>query len=125
MAKRTKKSIEGNVLTINFANGAKEYNASELSQEIRERLMMHGLSQLLGDTYAAEADAERYSVHADARWSALASGEWSNRGESVDYSDRLEELRASLEGTSGLVRKIIEKEVRAIEKKLAKRNKAS
>ena len=120
MAKRTKKSIEGNVLTIHFVNGSMQYSADKLNDEMKERLMMHGLSQLLGDTYAAENDEEQYHKHADKRWEALASGEWSNRGESVDYSDRLDELKESLEGTSGLVRKIIEKEIRSIEKKIAK-----
>ena len=120
MAKRTKKSIEGNLLTINFVNGAKIYNANTLNDAIKDRLMMHGLSQLLGDTYAAEQDEEMYHKHADKRWEALVNGEWSARGESVDYSDRLDELKDSLEGTTGLVRKIIEKEIRSIEKKIAK-----
>ena len=121
MAKRTKKSIEGNVLAIHFVNGVMEYNAELLSEEMKQRAMMHGLSQLLGDTYAAEQDEEQYVKHADKRWDGLLNDEWSVRGESVDYSDRLDELRASLdETTNDLVRKVIQKEIKAIERKIAK-----
>ncbi|RLC74773.1 MAG: hypothetical protein DRJ03_31365 [Chloroflexi bacterium] len=51
------------------------YSVDELSPDIQRKLMIHGLSQVLGDA-AAGRDGEDASEAIQRRWETLKSGEW-------------------------------------------------
>ena len=63
MAKIATKSITGNELTISFVGaGTLDVNLFDMSEDMIQRLAMHGLSQKLGDSYSGALsgkDAER------------------------------------------------------------------
>ncbi len=59
-AKKLSKVIEGTVLTITegVTNTVLKYDAKAFTPEIKERLMMHGFSQKLGDAAAGKEGLE-------------------------------------------------------------------
>ena len=62
------------------------YDATELSEEMLNRLIVHGLAQKLGDSYAGRDDHEDCT---EAVWSNLMAGNWgAERGSSLE--DKLE-----------------------------------
>ena len=137
MAKRTTKKydLETGLLTIAFVNGAKSYDIAALPEEIKRRLMFHGASQLLGDSYAGETDEMEYRKHADARYESLKNGEWSTRGPATGLDTKLEEAedrlakyiamtdeQKRLMAGMGVTRQAIEKEIKQLEKRIAKRD---
>lgn len=138
MAKRTTKKydLETGLLTILFANGTKSYDIDALPEDMKRRLMFHGASQLLGDSYASETDEMEYRKHADARYENLAKNDWSTRGTGSGLDSKLEEAEDRLEkyiamtdeqkrlmvGMGGATRSAIEKEITRFEKAIAKRD---
>ena len=137
MAKRTTKKydLESGLLTILFANGAKSYDIDALPEDMKRRLMLHGASQLLGDSYAGETDEMEYRKHADARYENLAKSDWSTRGTGSGLDSKLEEAEERLEkyislsddekrlmAGMGVTRAAIEKEIKQLEKRIAKRD---
>lgn len=137
MAKRTTKKydLETGLLTILFSNGTKDYDIDALPEEIKRRLMFHGASQLLGDSYASETDEMEYRKHADARYENLAKNDWSTRGTGSGLDGKLEEAEDRLEKYTamtdeqkklmagmGVTRSAIEKEIAQLEKRIAKRD---
>ena len=137
MAKRTTKKydLESGILTILFANGAKAYDIDALPEEMKRRLMFHGASQLLGDSYAGENDEMEYRKHADARYENLTKKDWSTRGTGSGLDSKLEEAEERLTkyiamsddqkrlmAGMGVTRSAIEKEITRLEKAIAKRD---
>ena len=137
MAKRTTKKydLETGLLTILFANGTKDYDIDALPEEIKRRLMFHGASQLLGDSYAGETDEMEYRKHAAARYENLTKNDWSTRGTGSGLDGKLEEAEERLEkyiamsddekrlmAGMGVTRSAIEKDIKRIEKAIAKRD---
>ena len=139
MAKRTTKKydLETGLLTILFANGMKSYDIDALPEDMKRRLMFHGASQLLGDSYAGETDEMEYRKHADARYENLTKSDWSTRGTGTGsgLDSKLEEaeerLAKYIEMTDdqkrlmagmGVTRSAIEKEIAQLEKRIAKRD---
>ncbi len=137
MAKRTTKKydLESGMLTILFANGTKSYDIDALPEDIKRRLMFHGASQLLGDAYAGETDEMQYRKHADARYENLEKNDWSTRGTGSGLDGKLEEAEEKLAkyiamtdeqkrlmAGMGVTRSAIEKEITALEKRIAKRD---
>lgn len=80
MAKVATKSIDGLVLTIRFENGAElRCDSNQLSEETKTRLMMHGLSQKVGDSYASSESLGEAVANAEGQWENLRNGEWAAR----------------------------------------------
>ena len=137
MAKRTTKKydLENGVLTIAFVNGAEYYDIDALPEDIKRRLMFHGASQLLGDSYAGETDEMAYRNHADARYENLAKNDWSTRGTGSGLEDKLEAAQEALDNyiamsdaekrtvaSLGINSTVLEKAVKAAEKAIERRD---
>lgn len=96
-AKKISKSIEGNVLTIVSGDTTMTFDVNELEDGIKAHLIMHGLSQKLGDS-AASCDGPAECVDAIKKtWVTLKQGEWSSRqpaGEKITKKGLLEKFGA-------------------------------
>jgi len=84
MAKKATKSIseDGMTLTFTFHEEGVEplsVDISELSDSIRDRLAMHGLSAKMGDSYAGVESVEECRNSAFRVWEDLRNGEWTAR----------------------------------------------
>lgn len=77
-AKKVSKSVEGLVLTIKAGEIEKVYSAEGFSDDVKRNLMMHGLSQKLGDCFAGKETDEGVAL-ADKTYEALQKGEWTMR----------------------------------------------
>lgn len=134
MARTTKVvNVDLQTVTFSFVNGAKEYRLEQLPADIILRLALHGLSQKLGDAYAA-LEREEHEAAADAVWYNLKDNNWgASRGAGLE--DKLEEAQERLENyikmsdaekrtaaALGVTRAGLEKAIKAIEKAIAKRN---
>jgi len=64
--------VEITVVSIGEGNF---YCVDELSDDIKRKLMVHGLSQVLGDA-AAGRDGQDAKEAIERRWETLKSGEW-------------------------------------------------
>ena len=137
MAKRTTKKydLESGILTIAFVNGAVDFDIDALPEDMKRRLMFHGASQLHGDSYAGETDENEYVKHAKARYESLKNGDWSTRGPATGLDTKLEEQEERLAkyialsddekrmmAGMGVTRAAIEKEIKRLEKAIAKRD---
>ena len=137
MAKRTTKKydMESGVLTIAFVNGAEDFDIDALPEDMKRRLMFHGASQLLGDSYAGENDEYAYKGHALKRYENLVKSDWSTRGTGSGLDGKLEEAEERLAkyiamsddekqliAGMGVTRSVIEKEIKQLEKRIAKRD---
>ena len=83
MAKRTTKKkydLETGLLTISFVNGSEDFDIDSLPEDMKRRLMFHGASQLLGNSYAGEHDENAYKGHALKRYENLTKSDWYTRG---------------------------------------------
>ena len=80
MAKKATKSIEGDVITIDFEETEQKLVAdiNDLPAEMISRLAMHGFSQKLGDSYAG-CTAEEAFEKASAVLQDLKDGNWTTR----------------------------------------------
>ena len=131
---RTKKVVDAVALTVAFSyadGGMRVYDANELSEEMRNRLIVHGLAQKLGDSYAGRDDHEDCT---EAVWSNLMVGNWGAERES-GLEDKLEAAQEALDNyiamsddekrtvaSLGINRTILEKAVKAAEKALERRD---
>ena len=137
MAKRTTKKydLESGLLTIAFVNGAEDFDIDALPEDMKRRLMFHGASQLLGDSYAGENDEYAYKGHALKRYENLTKSDWSTRGTGSGLDSKLEEAEERLAkyiassdeekkiaAGFGISRTMLEKDVKRIEKMIAKRD---
>lgn len=62
-----------------FADGSTlAANVADLPDDIKDHLIIHGLSQKIGDSYSGE-DAENCFTIADTVYKALTEGKWSTR----------------------------------------------
>ena len=130
---RTKKVVDSAALTVTFSyadGGMRVYDANELSEEIRNRLIVHGLAQKLGDSYAGRDDHEDCT---EAVWSNLMEGNWgAERGSGLE--DKLEAAQEALDNyiamsdaekrtvaSLGINRTVLEKAVKAAEKAIERR----
>lgn len=131
---RTKKVVDAMALTVSFSyadGGARVYDTNELSEEMRNRLIVHGLAQKLGDSYAGRDDHEDCTENV---WSNLMEGNWgAERGSGLE--DKLEAAQEALENyvamsdaekrtvaSLGINRTILEKAVKAAEKAIERRD---
>ena len=136
MARIMKKNVNVETLSItfNFANGD-SYTAdvSNYPEAIKDRLMLHGAAQKLGDTCAGQPDGEWMNLIM-AMDDRLANGEWgAERGSGLE--DKLEAAQEALENyiamsdaekrtvaSLGINRTILEKAVKAAEKAIERRD---
>lgn len=131
---RTKKNIDIQALTVSFSfagGGMRVYDLNELPESIKDRLMLHGAAQKLGDSYAGRDDHEDCT---EAVWENLMAGNWgAERGSGLE--DKLEAAQEALENyiamsdaekrtvaSLGINRTILEKAVKAAEKAIERRN---
>lgn len=139
MARIMKKNVNVETLSItfNFANGD-SYTAdvSSYPEHVKDRLMLHGAAQKLGDTCAGQPDAEWMTLIM-AMDDRLANGEWgAERGSGLEdklaeAEERLAEYVAMSDDEKrtvaklGVNRTILEKAVTAAKKAIEKRDKAA
>jgi hypothetical protein len=78
MAKRIMRKLVRDDGTLDIIIGEKRetYNPTELNKAMQLRLMLHGLSQKLGDTCAGKVPSFR---PVDEMWNQLKGGDWSKR----------------------------------------------
>lgn len=104
MAQKTKKVIEGDIITISFPDAPTDevvkVDLNDLPQPIQQRLMMHGLSQKLGDATAG-ADLEECLPRVKAVAEALHDPDgWTTRvpGTAGPRTTQLAEALAAVTG---------------------------
>ena len=131
---RTKKSIDVQALTVSFSFADGEmrvYDANNLSVDMLNRLIVHGLAQKLGDSYAGRDDHEDCTEKV---WENLMAGNWgAERGSGLE--DKLEAAQEALDNyiamsdaekrtvaSLGINRTILEKAVKAAEKAIERRD---
>lgn len=136
MARITKNvNVEEMAVVFNFGHGPVQFRIDELPQEMVDRLILHGLSQKLGDSYASAGatGADPYEC-AQKVWDNLVEGNWgAERGSGLE--DKLAEAEERLENYIamdddqkklvaglGVTRAGIEKDIKAIKKAIAKRD---
>lgn len=81
-----KKTIDTQLSTVQFtfSNGKTlTMDAAKLSDEIRHRCELHGLSQKVGDAAAGKDEQDGYEACYE-QWGRLLDGEWSKKRESGD-----------------------------------------
>lgn len=139
MARIMKKNVNVETLSItfNFANGD-SYTAdvSNYPEAIKDRLMLHGAAQKLGDTCAGQPDGEWMNLIM-AMDDRLTNGEWgAERGSGLEEKlaeaeERLAEYIAMTDDEKrtvsklGVNRTLLEKTVTAAKKAIEKRDKAA
>lgn len=101
-AKKLSKLVEGNILTITegVTGAVIKVDASLLSQDIQAHLIMHGLSQKLGDS-AAGASGKEAVDNINKTIEGLMKGEWTTRvpaAEKITKSSILDTYNAMPEG---------------------------
>lgn len=131
---RTKKSVDAVALTVSFSfagGGMRVYDLNKLPESIKDRLMLHGAAQKLGDSYAGRDDHEDCT---EAIWEQLMAGNWgAERGSGLEdklaeAEDRLAEYIAMSDDEKrtvaklGVNRTLLEKAVKAAEKAIEKRD---
>jgi hypothetical protein len=136
---RTKKMIDVENQAVNFsyaAGGVRSYSLKSLSEEMIIRLALHGLAQKCGDAYAGKTEAEHEEA-TESVWNNLLDNNWgATRGSGLE--DKLAEAEERLDNyialnddqkrlmaSMGVTRTAIEKEIKAIEKAIERRDKAA
>ena len=77
--KKVSKSVSDTAVTFSFATGEEvAVSPKDFSNEIQAQLMLHGLSQKLGDSYSGE-DADKCHSIFTGVLANLAEGNWSAR----------------------------------------------
>lgn len=128
-------NIDEMAVVFNFGHGPVQFRVDELPQEMVDRLILHGLSQKLGDSYASAGStgADPYEC-AQKVWDNLVEGNWgAERGSGLE--DKLEAAQEALENyvamsdaekrtvaSLGINRTILEKAVKAAEKAIERRD---
>jgi len=106
--KKVAKVVDGFTLTVTTAEGdVLVYDASTLSQAIKDNLLMHGLSQKIGDCFAGKEAAEG-KAQAEKTFEALVKGEWSIRVPAAEKITKKDVL-AAYEGLSDEEKEIAKK----------------
>lgn len=78
--KKAKASIEGNVLTLQFAHGEElSIDANDLPNDMKAACLMHGLKQKVCDSYSGDKDPAEALESASSVIEALRKGDWSTR----------------------------------------------
>ncbi len=75
-------SLENNIVTIKVIDGqagAVAYSPNDLSDDMKKRLLLAGLSHKLGDAASSVRGVEAEKAIARV-WDGLKKGEWSTRG---------------------------------------------
>lgn len=113
--------LDTGMLEITFGNGqVREFDSNELSEEIRKNLMLHGLSQKLGDSYAGvKGNYDEALNNVASVFASLKSGDWSTAGE--EARPRLAELAAAIAAIKNVP---LEKATAAVEKATDEQRKA-
>lgn len=85
-------------LVFTFSNGkAVDIDPAKLSQEMKDQLVMHGLTQKIRDSFAgAKGDANFAQAQAEGVVEALLAGEWNRRGGGAFGGNMLAEAVARL-----------------------------
>ena len=134
MSARTKKIVNVDSVSVSFSyadGGARVYSLEDLTPAMVTRLALHGLAQKLGDSYAGRTDHEDCT---EAVWGNLVEENWgATRGSGLE--DKLAEAEERLANyvvmtddqkrmvaTLGVTRSGIEKDIKSIEKAIAKRD---
>lgn len=102
MAKKAIKRFEGDVLIIEVPETGESVSIdlNDLSDDMKLRLVKHGLSQKVGDSYAG-APAEEIAKLAGATIERLKADEWGvERGEGKARTTQLAEALAAATGKS-------------------------
>lgn len=82
--KRINKLKNLNGVDFLFPNGkAIHANLAEIPDHIKHDLILHGLSQKIGDSYSGAMDTEAAYEMAAATWAALQAGQWATRTQAV------------------------------------------
>ena len=77
--KKVSKTVSDTAVTFEFATGeVEEVSPSDLPAEIQKQLILHGLSQKLGDSYSGE-DADKCHAIFSGVLKNLVEGNWSAR----------------------------------------------
>ena len=78
-----------------------EVSANELPQEIQRQVMVHGLSQVIGDAYSGEKDPSSAVEIAKAKIERLKAGHWRKPTESTSAGPRVNQLAEALARATG------------------------
>lgn len=108
--KKVSKKIEGSVLTITAGEEVLMYDSNDLSDAIKAHLIMHGLSQKLGDSAAGAEDSAEAAKSIAATWDVLAKGEWSSRqpaGEKITKKGILDKYADMSEAEQAAVKPLL------------------
>ena len=82
MAKVASKKVNAASVGFSFANDeTREFALDGLSQDIINRLAVHGLSQKIGDSYASSLTVAAAVEKADATYAMLKAGDWALKRE--------------------------------------------
>lgn len=113
--------LDTRVVSITFSDeSALELDCNELPSEIQTRLMLHGASQKLGDSFAGvKGNVAEAKTNVQAVIDALRSGEWGTGGD--EARPRLAELA---EAISRIKNTDLEKTKAAVEKASDEQRKA-
>ncbi|SRR5258708_2325845 len=91
LAKKTVDS-ENSTVTFKFANGQSLVaKASEIKGDVLTRVILNGIAQKVGDSYAGADSAGEAYHSAHSTWSRLVSGEWNEKGEGAPQTSMLAE----------------------------------
>lgn len=100
MSKIAQSDVVKGKLVFTFANGGKvAIDPAKISDDIREQLVMHGLTQKIRDSFAgAKGDANYAQAQAEGVVEALLAGEWNRRGGGAFGGNLLAEAVARIKG---------------------------
>lgn len=123
MAKIAKKelNIDNGAVSITFANGAVlNAHVNKLQKTIQAHLMLHGLSQKLGDSYAGAESPEEAAKFAGEVLADLEAGKWSTRTASPRTSIMAEAIsrirKMPVEQAAEIISNLDEEQVAALRK---------
>lgn len=105
MATKLSKSIKDGILTVKIMNGEEiveqlDFNSAKLNDQIKFNLMLHGLSQKIGDSAAGKKEPEEMSKAMTHVWNGLEKGDWSVRAPSEKLSKEVISKKLAASGMS-------------------------
>jgi hypothetical protein len=97
MAKKASKTVEGNVLTVDFVDDTQvSCDLTKLPDEIKTQLALHGLSQKVGDSYAGADSIEAARAAAQRVVDDLIAGRWTAQRAGGGGGPRVTQLAEAL-----------------------------
>lgn len=97
--RKVSKEVREGTVAFTFHDGAELIcDPSTLSDEMKNQLILHGISQKVGDSYSGE-NAENCETIASKVWETLTKGEWSTR--SGGGGPRISQLAEALARVTG------------------------